>query len=49
MAIRALDAWGRDQWPEEALEVLEACRSREPVADLQLQLKRLVAGEPTDP
>lgn len=48
MAIRALDAWGRENWPDETSQALEACRSKEPVVDVRLRLERLLAEHPVE-
>ncbi len=49
VAIRALHAWGRESWPDEAHQALQACRLKEPIADLQLRLERLLEGDPIEP
>lgn len=44
MALRALDAWGRDAWPSGAEEALSHAVAIEPDADIQPHIANLIAG-----
>lgn len=45
LAIFALDAWGRDHWPTEAVETLAHAASIEPDAAVRSRFDRLLRGE----
>ena len=48
MAIRALAAWPRTDWPDGAEAYVRACRDDEPDEDAQATFSKLLAGEPLD-
>jgi hypothetical protein len=47
-ALRVLDAWEREQWPEGTELVVRAAMEREPVVDVSDRMQRLLAGMPLD-
>jgi hypothetical protein len=49
MALSALDAWSRDQWPPEVVAELERAKAEEPRDDVSDRIDRLIRGEPLDP
>ena len=46
MAVRALRAWEREAWPEEAESLLVISLAEEPDDGIRESLRRLLAGEP---
>ncbi|KJZ17197.1 hypothetical protein TW80_17310 [Loktanella sp. S4079] len=48
MAVRALSAWGKDNWPYEANEHLKKAISDEPEADVQNRSENVLAGRELD-
>lgn len=46
MAIRALDAWGKPNWPAEAPRLVREAMNREPRADLRESFDDILAGRP---
>jgi hypothetical protein len=48
MALRALSAWGKAQWPDEAETVLEKAWRHEPEADVKDRLRQVLDGELID-
>lgn len=48
MAVRALAAWGRPEWPEGAEELLRRAHEAEPAEDTREVMRKTLAGEPLD-
>jgi len=48
LAVRALAAWGRETWPEEAETLLRDALENEPREDLRDYMRKVLAGEPLD-
>ncbi|MFC5748010.1 hypothetical protein [Actinomadura rugatobispora] len=48
MAVRALDGWGRDAWPEGAGDAVAAALAREPDESVRGRLQALLDGRPID-
>ncbi len=48
MAINALDAWGRANWPTDATSVLEQALAEEPDREVKARLQHLLQGKPLD-
>lgn len=48
MALRALAAWSRADWPEEAEPALEAARAAEPDDDVRERIEAVLDGRPLD-
>jgi hypothetical protein len=46
MAINALQAWPRDQWPADAAEVLNRSAGREPDDKVKARIIALIRGQP---
>jgi hypothetical protein len=49
MALNVLEAWGRDQWPQDAASALERAAADEPRDDVRERIGRFIRGEPLDP
>jgi hypothetical protein len=47
MAVRALGAWGRENWPEEAEPFLKRALEVEPNEETRETMRRVLAGEPS--
>ncbi len=45
-ALRALAAWGREQWPEEIKVAVASAAEAEPLEDVRARFARVLAGEP---
>jgi hypothetical protein len=48
LAVRALAAWGREAWPEEAGTLLRDALENEPREDIRDYMRKVLAGEPLD-
>ena len=48
-ALKVLDAWPREQWPEQAASALERACEQEVCDDLRLEMQQLVRGDALDP
>ena len=48
MAVRALAAWGRPEWPEVAEGLLRRAHEAEPAEDTREIMRKTLAGEPLD-
>ena len=48
MAVRALSEWGRDNWPDEAMEQVKKAIAEEPKADVQERMENVLAGRELD-
>ena len=48
MALKALDAWGRENWPADAEARLSAAHEIEPDATVKAEIARLLAGQDTN-
>ncbi|MCC6333981.1 MAG: hypothetical protein IT380_08335 [Myxococcales bacterium] len=49
LAIRALGAWPRADWPEEAEAYVRGCAAAEPDEKVRAWFERLLAGQPLNP
>ena len=47
-AVRALSKWGRDNWPDEAVEHIKKVISEEPEADVQKRLEEVLVDREVD-
>ena len=48
MALRALAAWPRADWPSEAESALEAARDAEPESEVRERIEAVLEGRPLD-
>ncbi len=48
MAIKALEGWGRENWPEAVPALLSQCLAAEPDESVRRRFDRLIRGVPTD-
>lgn len=48
MAVRALDAWGKPNWPPEAPRLIREAMAREPREELRESFEAILAGRPID-
>jgi hypothetical protein len=46
MAVRALDAWGKPNWPPEAPRLVREAMAREPREELRETFEAILAGRP---
>jgi hypothetical protein len=44
MALRAFSKWGKDRWPSDASDVLEATLEEEPDDTVRSELQTVIAG-----
>lgn len=48
MALRALAAWGKDQWPVHMISLLKEAREQEPDQELRRRMDDAIAGRPLE-
>jgi hypothetical protein len=46
MAVRALDGWTQENWPDGAREAIQNARNNEPDSNLSESLEKLLNGQP---